>query len=853
MGKLYDRSIILHSVDKAAQERHQEAITEKHEQTRSIRRKSFGTIMAAFNTANKIEDKVISTAGAPSAIETEGDLAGYRLPNLLANKLRRLCLREQRLRNPKMYNTRIIFSDFTHPPERKPPKPVIVLKPPEKKKVKRKIKRDGQSFNGNQTPTNRRFVSSFARQSVVPKGKLANTRASTAESADGNSKNVSTRTSVVRRSETSRNSRVSTVTSPAIVSIQETRSMKGPRPTEPYRQSMTDGNTDALSARDSTRLSISRSSKTRSSSINPSKNSEKTISQLEQSVKSSIASNTLLSAGNNLQTSRALLGSTQDRPVIPPVIITDNSPSNTPSASQLSIDTPSDFRSVSSASSNSSARLGRSVLSVSALRTQRSIGPASSYAAINSNSLSTASAKPSSPYGRLLPAMSTDLSGPLRPKSGKSSTLGLASPSTSSSPVSGRKSSYSYSLSPSDANKGSRRGAKSRKKNKQTIGSKLLKPTDDPERKKWYDECDKIKQRFEKYNIPIDTKVLQKALVVPEDLYVAPPMSAEEIAERQALRKSEVLDPNMQWKSKLPGVGGSQRNMSIAMSLEADQQLLVIPERGKKKKLKYLNSRKNNVTIHIILYLKEFDCNLFLWDIKGINIPTLIVRPDAYQTTDDGGHYLQDGRINCWWTPKEFKNLKHNMKKYRKDIQTDKEHRLEEVSYIYRPQAQYHPDTTTIAHSLSKYTSDSERNYDKIPVDPTSSSAFVTHAQNAMRGLDLGINKPWLPNSRVTPTRPKSTDSSVFDQQTKGSARHQFTSQTVTRTYSGIGIAVDDKPMRGLSPLPISVDLLDLSRHKRAISSISEIAKSLGNSRSETPSRSHYQQDLFTKIDHYPK
>eukprot|EP00842_Homolaphlyctis_polyrhiza_P005603 jgi/Hompol1/6043/HPOL_004815-RA len=112
-----------------------------------------GTSMSRPHSPSAVAIFQPDTNGNAVLVEDSGlfDLSRYRLPNLLENKLRRVAMREQRLRNPKLPATRIVIANFSRPQIRKAVKAVVAthVKTKERRKTKGKGKRRPQYGKNN--------------------------------------------------------------------------------------------------------------------------------------------------------------------------------------------------------------------------------------------------------------------------------------------------------------------------------------------------------------------------------------------------------------------------------------------------------------------------------------------------------------------------------------------------------------------------------------------------------------------------------------------------------------------------------------------------------------------------------
>lgn len=80
------------------------------------------------------------------------DLSKYRLPNLLENKLRRLAMREQKVRNPNAPPTRILYANFSTPQKRLPKKEAAKTEIKDDKLRRLKKKKKGLLGLNSMTP-----------------------------------------------------------------------------------------------------------------------------------------------------------------------------------------------------------------------------------------------------------------------------------------------------------------------------------------------------------------------------------------------------------------------------------------------------------------------------------------------------------------------------------------------------------------------------------------------------------------------------------------------------------------------------------------------------------------------------
>ncbi|KAI8926716.1 hypothetical protein BC831DRAFT_455193 [Entophlyctis helioformis] len=372
--------------------------------------------------------------------------------------------------------------------------------------------------------------------------------------------------------------------------------------------------------------------------------------------------------------------------------------------------------------------------------------------------------------------------------------------------------------------------------------------TDPDDRAQAIAECDRIMERFAAYNIPLDRKVVEGGLVVPEDVYVPPPavvdyeamLRKKPVTMMQRYGVSTAADARPSGVSgPVPGTGGSGGGMGGIALLPPIIRVPVNTPMTAGGPTMGLNGPRIASPIPPRRHTPKV----------AINMDTIIVRPAAKHGGEEIERHAVPGKINCWWTPKEYKELKDNIKKYRKQQRDERGKRLADAMRIYRPQAQFHENMQTVASNSSKYA----KHYgvqagggigsmEVLAVEPNSSRDYVRRTQQAMRRQYMGINRPWLTSGGSTghgggdsgggngaAARPLSTDSSIFDTMTAtggkggrngGGGRHMRSkSDTTGLSADGFGLSLSSNRLgerspsnkaSGASPMPgVSVMLSD--------------------------------------------
>eukprot|EP00842_Homolaphlyctis_polyrhiza_P003164 jgi/Hompol1/3849/HPOL_006783-RA len=268
--------------------------------------------------------------------------------------------------------------------------------------------------------------------------------------------------------------------------------------------------------------------------------------------------------------------------------------------------------------------------------------------------------------------------------------------------------------------------------------------------------CTAIVERFAARGIPVDPDVIFAGLVVPDDVFIAPPEEIDVEKVRQRLHPPE---------QKPQAMSIYQRRTIAARELAKAAQLKQLPPINRLSTHRKPKTPKN-----------------------VINMETIVVKPLLDPEVDLAERSKVHGKIDCWWTPREYRQLKHNFRQHRRQMHEERLAKQVHAAHIYLPQAQYHAGTQMVASKSSKYAAHGS-SIEVLSVDPSTTSEYVKNTQRAMRGSIVGIMKPWLPP--IPSPRPVSTDSSIFDTITKSSKmgqrlrRHSDQAETGIRAGTG--------------------------------------------------------------------
>ncbi|KAL2919854.1 hypothetical protein HK105_200771 [Polyrhizophydium stewartii] len=275
-------------------------------------------------------------------------------------------------------------------------------------------------------------------------------------------------------------------------------------------------------------------------------------------------------------------------------------------------------------------------------------------------------------------------------------------------------------------------------------------------------ECDRIMERFEQRNLQMDRSVLERGLLVPQDLYMPPPpeIDFDAIARRRHTHHAATIAAGLAAAAAHHAAAGAVHHVTAATghaALAAVRRRTTLNASSRLPPIRVTAEASRPATTPRKRTPKQ----------QEINMDSIVVRPAAPKTAEEVvTRHVLHGKIDCWWTPKEYRDLKDKMRQYRRQQHDERQQRIQQAAQIYRPQATFHQDTQMTASTSSKYAMH-KQSTDALAIEPTSTREFVRATQEVLGGRRAGgIARPWLPAS--TPAaRPVSTDGSIFDTQTR--------------------------------------------------------------------------------------
>ncbi|KAH9252555.1 hypothetical protein BASA81_009514 [Batrachochytrium salamandrivorans] len=265
------------------------------------------------------------------------------------------------------------------------------------------------------------------------------------------------------------------------------------------------------------------------------------------------------------------------------------------------------------------------------------------------------------------------------------------------------------------------------------------------EHRKAQEECNRILDRFAKYHIPISRNAVEGGLIVPSDVYVAPPSEVDISLYRSRTQKSHppqapTHELDMSLRATRLLTDRSDEDLDIAKPLPR-----IMPCTGIGRFPSAFRKRTSKVLI---------------------NIDNIVACPAVHIESNEVRRHTTPSRIDSWWTAKEYKDLKTSMRKYRVQQQADQQARYENAVHLYRPQAQFHQDTQMVASCSSKHHTYAQSK--PLAIEPTQTREFSAQTQIAMQGCMQGIYWASILGRHARSgtyggSRPRSTDVALFD------------------------------------------------------------------------------------------
>ncbi|KAK5671876.1 hypothetical protein QVD99_001702 [Batrachochytrium dendrobatidis] len=708
------------------------------------------------------------------------DLKGIRLPNLLENKLKRVAMREQRFRRPGMLSTRIIIANFSQPPTRKLQNqitsiPVLTsVKTPYIKKDKIEQRKAITSLRPIHQNTDPEKYAAVTINRDVPQ-RLAMDQKATDE-ADQSKKSVVS--AIVESDKPDMTSTFSSNQATTLVGRQHTvvtsqlvNSVPKPQPAI-SRSLRIKSNKSVLLAGSSQshianlQMASEHATTSRSALFNqPRMSIQKTtataaMDHLQKDVlKSSTRPHQTSSAASSTVPNNFQAEFTNDPKTADPKL------SIKTNASQTHVkDSTNDYNSTHSVNGGEDSVLYR-LASAAGVYSAQWVSDESSNPRAPSAQGSTGSTSDlniaRSEVSEYIPAKTThrDTEQKALIESGEKYKPSFSKHTQDSYPqgTAFRKSNSStfeskpslshqhYSHYQYNNHHHHRRGPRHRNCRRDYVSVNQYIDTD-PKLHNTQKECNTIMDRFKKYNIPIRKEVVESALIVPYDRFIEPPPEIDfKLYRKKGARHHGVTNSTHEMDSPMIGPllnesrPGTRKESGIASIIKE-----LSPIQSASKSSRTLGTfRKRSAKV-------------------VINMDNIVVRPATLHGSDEASRHTVPSRLNCWWTPKEYKSLKDNFNRYRHTQHHLYNERKQKASQIYRPQTMFHQDAKVVATHLGKMSM--HRKKGSLTIDPTQTKAFVKQAQKAMHGFAVGIPRVLISGESCEKSiRPASTDVSIFD------------------------------------------------------------------------------------------